>query len=79
MKLEEKELQELKEIQKKLNEVVYTLGNLELQKILNDLQKDELIMEVKKLKVREKEASTNIQIKYGDGNINLETGEFTSL
>ena len=78
-KLEERELQELQEIQRKLNDVVYALGNLELQMILNNLSKDDLKKEINNLKNQEKILTNNIQQKYGDGSINLETGEFSPL
>lgn len=70
MKLSEKELQKLKELQTKGNELIFSLGQIEAQKasVFNQIQ--EVQEEQNKL-------GKELQGKYGDGNINLETGEFT--
>jgi flagellar biosynthesis chaperone FliJ len=70
MKLSEKELQKLKELQTKGNELIFSLGQIEAQKasVFNQIQ--EVQEEQNKL-------GKELQEKYGDGNINLETGEFT--
>lgn len=70
IKLSEKELQTLKELQTKGNQLIFTLGQIEAQKtsIFNQIQ------EVQK---ENDKVGKELQEKYGDGNINLETGEFT--
>jgi len=70
MKLSEKELQKLKELQTKGNELIFSLGQIEAQKasVFNQIQ------EVQK---EQNKLGKELQEKYGDGNINLETGEFT--
>jgi len=70
MKLSEKELQILKELQTKGNQLIFTLGQIEAQKasVFNQIQ------EVQK---EQDKLGKELQEKYGDGNINLETGEFT--
>ena len=70
IKLSEKELQILKELQTRGNQLIFTLGQIEAQKtsIFNQIQ--EVQNENDKI-------GKELQEKYGDGNINLETGEFT--
>ena len=70
IKLSEKELQTLKELQTKGNQLIFTLGQIEAQKasVFNQIQ--EVQLENDKI-------GKELQEKYGDGNINLETGEFT--
>jgi len=70
IKLSEKELQTLKELQTKGNQLIFTLGQIEAQKasVFNQIQ--EIQSENDKI-------GKELQEKYGDGNINLETGEFT--
>ncbi len=71
IKLSEKELQTLKELQTKGNQLIFTLGQIEAQKasVFNQIQ--EVQLENDKI-------GKELQEKYGDGNINLETGEFTT-
>lgn len=70
IKLSEKELQTLNELQTKGNQLIFTLGQIEAQKtsIFNQIQE---------VQNKNDEIGKELQEKYGDGNINLETGEFT--
>jgi hypothetical protein len=70
IKLSEKELQQLKDLQIKTNELIFTLGQIESQKI-------SIIPQLEKLKKDRENLGEEFQNKYGNGNINLETGEFT--
>jgi len=70
IKLSEKELQELKELRDKGNRLIFSLGQLTLQQL--DLYSD--IQEVRENQV---EVGKKMQKKYGDGNIDLDSGEFT--
>ena len=70
IKLQKKEVERLKQIQTKANEIIFTLGNLEAQKLAIVPQLEEAQKERDKL-------GKELQDKYGNGNIDLETGTFT--
>jgi hypothetical protein len=71
MKLSKEELQELKSNQQASNDVIFTLGELELQKT-------SLIDRYRELALSQSELGDQLSKKYGDGKINLNTGEVTS-
>jgi len=70
IKLQEEELQNIKGAQTKITQLIYGLGQLEVQKTNVLTQLEEAQMEQNKL-------GKELQEKYGEGNINLETGEIT--
>jgi len=76
-KLSEKELQTLKDYQIKTNEILSVLGSIELQFDALKTQKEEVLKEFKTLAESQTKTGKELQDKYGDGNINLEDGEFT--
>ena len=78
-KLSEKELQPLKEYQEKINIIVVSLGKLDLQ--INSLEntKKDLIKEYQELEISQQKTALELQNKYGEGNIDLESGEFTPI
>jgi hypothetical protein len=73
------ELKNLQEYQIENNEIVAGLGTIELT--IDDLnaQKAELLERFKKLQTQQNQSAKELQAKYGDGNINLETGEISAL
>ena len=76
--LTQEELQEIKSIQNENTTVVSQFGELEVvtQNLL--IRKEELVKKFKELKDREVAIGNILQEKYGNGNIDLETGEFIS-
>lgn len=78
-KLSEKELQPLKEYQEKINIIVVSLGKLDLQ--INSLEntKKNLIKEYQEIENSQQKMALELQDKYGEGNIDLESGEFTPI
>lgn len=76
-KLSEKELQTLQEYQAKTNEILSVLGSIELQFDALKTQKEEVLKEFKILTESQTKTGKELQDKYGEGNINLEDGEFT--
>jgi chromosome segregation ATPase len=85
-KLEEAELQQIKEMQQQYNKFVFELGSVEAQlqnviatKTLIETEKSNVLEDIKKLSDREKELVNGLQAKYGVGNIDIETGEITPL
>ena len=77
-KLSESELQILEDFQSRNNEIVVQVGATELRIDALERQKEELLENFRKLTVEQQEFGVKLQEKYGDGNINLEKGEFTS-
>jgi hypothetical protein len=70
-KLTVDELQTVKNIKQEYTNLAYALGELEIQKaILLDTQKD--------IANREKQIAKQLQEKYGQGAIDLDTGEIKS-
>lgn len=71
-KLSQEELQQLKDYQQKTNQIVINLGQLEIQK-------SALLKTLDQLQQERIELGKVLQENYGDGNINLESGEITPL
>jgi hypothetical protein len=69
-KLTEAELSAVKVIKQEYSELVMAFGEVQVQKLrLNEVQKD--------LANREGELAKQLQEKYGQGSINVETGEIS--
>ena len=68
-KLTAEELQSIKTIRQDYSNLALTVGELELQKfnLLENYQKE--------IAAREKQLAAQLQEKYGEGSIDLETGE----
>jgi|TARA_R110000824_G_scaffold220484_1_gene407637 hypothetical protein len=77
--LESKELDTVKEIQQTEFTLINQLGNIEYQIQALSIQKDILKQEIIKLQSKSSKFGDDLQDKYGDGNINIETGEFTKI
>jgi transcription-repair coupling factor (superfamily II helicase) len=74
--LEKNELDTIKQIQQTEIDLVDQFGRIEFQVQTLLLQKEELKQEITKLKIASNKLGEQLQQKYGDGNINIETGEF---
>ena len=72
------ELSKLKELDGKRGELIDRFGIIEINIQDLEIQKQKLIEELSKLKDAEVEIGALLQKKYGDGNINLSTGEILS-
>jgi hypothetical protein len=84
-KLTTEELQQIKEMQSTYNKFVFELGSIEAQiqnllsaKTAAETEKNNILGDIKKLGEREKELVSTLQEKYGQGSIDIETGEITS-
>lgn len=75
--LTQEEISELKSIQDQNNQLVSSFGQLEIAIQSLELQKEQLVESLSALKIKENTIATTLQDKYGNGNINIETGEFT--
>lgn len=75
-KLSQEEITTLKEIQDQNINLIEQFGQIELQIQILELQKTQLKQTLSDLKNRETNLGIELQNKYGNGKINLETGEF---
>lgn len=76
-KLTENELQRVQLIKRDALEIASVLGELQYQKITLDLLIEEEKQKIKDLKKREQDLFGELREKYGNVNINIETGEFS--
>lgn len=75
-KITDTELERINLIKKDSIEIASTLGELQYQKISLDLLIDEEKQKIKELKAEETKLLSELKDKYGNININIETGEF---
>ena len=76
-KIEEKDLNTLKQLQADTDKLVYNLGQLYVQKQkLNDTE-DGLLEAMKTIENREESIGKELSAKYGIGTVNIEAGTFT--
>lgn len=81
-KLTAEELQQIKDLQSKYNQAIFEIGASEAQLIafqqgIEKLQqaKKDLVSNLTTIEQKESELVKSLQEKYGQGNINPETGE----
>lgn len=79
IKLTDKELKVLKEYQFTQNQVTFELGNLDIQKALLEGQRSAILEKLADLQEKSNKTAKELQEKYGEGNINIDTGEFTTV
>mgnify|MGYP003964604527 CR=1 FL=1 len=78
-KLSKEEIQTLQDYQVKNNEIVGGLGTIELRIESLKKNKKSLLEEFEKLQKDQLDTGNQLQEKYGEGNIDLEKGEFTPI
>ena len=76
IKLSNKELEVLKGYQQKQNQITFNLGNVDIQKAILEGQRSQILENLANLQEASNKTAKELQEKYGDGNIDLETGEF---
>lgn len=77
--LTQEELDVLKTVQEQGNQLINGFGQIEVAFTNLDVQKASLKQALAELKEKETEFGKSLQEKYGNGNINIETGEFTKV
>ena len=77
--LTQEEIQSLKNIQQNQIDLIQTLGTIEYRIQLLELDKQTLKLQLQKQTEEETKIGKQLQEKYGDGNIDLEKGEFISI
>ena len=78
-KLSTEELTKFQSVRKEIYETISILGDLNYRKTLLDLELDNLREVIKKNAIAEKALLKEFGQKYGDGSINVETGDITSI
>lgn len=73
------ELKSLQDFQTKRNQIVNDFGVIEFQIQELNSQKQNLVSILNQLKQEESKVTSDLQQKYGDGNIDISNGEFTPL
>ena len=72
------ELQSLKNFQSTRSQIINDFGIIEFQIQELKTQKEILVETLANLKIEENKVSQELQDKYGEGNIDLTSGEFVS-
>lgn len=73
--LTQEELQQLKGIKDEVLTTASALGELEYQSTILELERENLVDRIRDIRNREQQLLKSFGQKYGDGIINLETGE----
>lgn len=76
IKFSEDELHQIKTFQEKYAQITATLGSLTLQQTLVDDELDKTKKQYTIIRTSEQEFANGLTKKYGDGTINIDTGEF---
>jgi hypothetical protein len=83
-KLDKDDLDEIKSIGQRYDELTNTLGNLEIEKFTLSLRVDEIeklhSMELAKfetIRLQEQDLLAKLKERYGEGSIDINTGTFT--
>tara|TARA_Y100001978_G_C23405411_1_gene296641 strand:+ start:105 stop:359 length:255 start_codon:yes stop_codon:yes gene_type:complete len=77
--LEKKEISKLKELRQNFTNLTTTIGNLEIQIMNLEIQKDKLKENLLNLQKEEIVLAKELEDKYGEGSISLESGEFLPI
>lgn len=77
IKLSEEELQKLTGFNEKRNQITFNLGQTDVQRAILEGQRSVILENLAKLQEEENAMGKELQDKYGEGNIDLDTGEFT--
>jgi hypothetical protein len=75
-KLTTDELQTIKNLNNDRDKLITDFGILEYDIQNLKLQKEQLVEQLQKINILSEKLGTELQNKYGDGNINIDTGDF---
>lgn len=76
-KLSQEEIQQLTEFQNTSNQIIFELGQIDFQRALLEGQRSNVLENLANLQEKQNQFAKELQNKYGEGNIDLESGEFT--
>ena len=74
--LTENEVSELKGLKQQYRDLTETIGIIEMQSLNLKLKKEQIKENLKSLQQKEIKLAKELEDKYGNGEISLETGEF---
>ena len=74
--LTQEEIDKIKKLKEQFEDLTVVAGNIEIQIINLQLQKDQIKLNLQQLQQQEKVVAQELEKKYGDGTISLESGEF---
>ena len=74
--LTQEEIDKIKNLKQQFEDLTITAGNVEIQIMNLQLQKDQIKSNLQQLQQQEKVIAQELEKKYGDGTISLESGEF---
>ena len=77
IKFTPEEIQEIQDLQQLYTTVVTQAGQVHLEEITLHERKKQVEANFEEVKRKEQEILSNLNTKYGQGSINIETGEFT--
>ena len=76
IKLSQEELNKLEESRTEENKILVEAGRIALNKILFQEREDQNMEEYKMFRSKQNELAQSLQDKYGEGTINIDSGEF---
>ena len=76
--LTQEEIQQVTKLREEFNSLTISAGEIEMQIINLQLQKDKIKDNFIKLQTQESKVINELENKYGKGTISIETGEFIS-
>tara|TARA_R110000765_G_scaffold21631_1_gene55486 strand:- start:19 stop:270 length:252 start_codon:yes stop_codon:yes gene_type:complete len=74
--LTQEEIDKIKKLKEQFEDLTGVAGNVEIQIMNLQLQKDQIKSNLQQLQQQEKVIAQELEEKYGDGTISLESGEF---
>ena len=74
--LTQEEISKIKKLKQQFEDLTINAGNIEIQIMNLQLQKDQIKSNLQQLQQQEKVIAQELEKKYGDGTISLESGEF---
>lgn len=77
--LDPQELQDLKKLSQDQDTFIFELGQIQYSRMRLDEEENALKQQVDALRKREKEFADKIATKYGKVNVDIETGEISSV
>jgi len=78
IKLSEEELTILRGYQQEQNQITFNLGQVDIQRAILEGQRASILDGLADLQEKSNVTAKELQTKYGEGNIDLESGEFTT-
>tara|TARA_Y100001951_G_C11194485_1_gene213450 strand:+ start:454 stop:723 length:270 start_codon:yes stop_codon:yes gene_type:complete len=79
VKLTKDEIKEIGDLRGSISNVTLVIGETEIAFENLGIRKRELLSRLLKLSEKQNDFAKKLEDKYGKGNVNLDTGEFTSI